>query len=286
VHPFYKRQGLVKALDTVEFSITTHRGCYGECNFCAITMHQGRRVVSRSEDAIVSEAQSYADNPRFKGIIRDVGGPTANMYGIDCKRMARAGTCKDRDCVATRVCESLRNDHASQISLLRRLRELRGVRKVFVASGIRYDMVMEDRAHGREYIRDLVRHHVSGQLKLAPEHTDPDVLRLMRKPGVEALEDFKTVFDGINIEEGKKQFLTYYFIVAHPGDSDAKVERMRKYAAGTLRLSPEQVQVFTPLPSTYSALMYHTGLNPFTLEPIRVEKNLQRKRLLKERLIN
>src|SRR5512133_3656202 len=123
---------MVKALDTVEFSITTHRGCYGECNFCAITMHQGRRVVSRSENAIVNEAQAYAANPRFKGIIRDVGGPTANMYGIDCKRMERAGTCAARDCIATAVCESLRNDHSGQISLLRRLRGLRGVRKVFV----------------------------------------------------------------------------------------------------------------------------------------------------------
>ncbi len=285
VHPWYKSQGRVKALDTVAFSITTHRGCYGECHFCAITMHQGRRVVSRSERAIMDEAQAYMENPRFKGVIRDVGGPTANMYGIDCRRMPKAGTCDTLSCVATAVCRALRNDHSHQIRLLRRLRRLRGVRRVFVASGIRYDMVMADHEHGDEYIREIALHHTSGQLKLAPEHVDPDVLRLMNKPGVDTLERFKQAFDRICHEEGMRQYLTYYFIVAHPGDSEQKVERMRAYAARTLRMAPEQVQVFTPLPSTWSAVMYHTGLDPFTLLPIHVEKDFMRKRRMKALMV-
>lgn len=259
VHPYYAKDGKVPAMDTIRNSITSHRGCYGECSFCAIAVHQGRTVVSRSEDFLVSEVERMASRPGFNGIIYDVGGPTANMYGIECPRKAEKGACPDRRCLHPRPCPSLGVDHSRQIRLLERLTDVPGVRRVFVASGIRYDMVVSDRAHGQEYIDRIAAEHTSGQLKIAPEHVSKDVLYLMGKPGPNVLLDFKDMFDAANERCGRNQFLTYYFIAAHPGCGNREMEEAARFCREELHARPEQVQVFTPTPSTVSTLMYRTG---------------------------
>ncbi len=277
VHPYYKTEGEVRALDTIRFSITTHRGCYGECNFCAISSHQGKTVISRSEKSIMAEAKSYKQHPKFRGIIRDVGGPTANMYGFECDLKMKEGCCKKKRCAFPSVCKQMKPDHKRQIELLKNLRKIEGVKKVFIASGIRHDLALADEKHGYSYVKEVVSHHVSGQMKLAPEHSDEDVLACMGKPGTESLLRFRKLFNEISSTVGKKQFLTYYIIAAHPGCSEKEMLNLREYLLTNLKILPEQVQVFTPLPSTWSAVMYHTGINPFSGESIFVEKDNNRK---------
>ena len=281
-HPFYERLGPVKALETIRFSITTHRGCYGECNFCSIAVHQGRTVRWRSESSIVREARRLAAHPDFKGYIQDVGGPTANMYGFECQKKLTQGSCEDKRCVYPQICPQLKADHSRQISLLRRLRKIQGVKKVFVASGIRYDLLLADRKHGVPYLREVVHHHVSGQMKVAPEHVVDRVLRRMGKPGAKVLLEFRDLFYRLTKAARKKQFLTYYLIAAHPGCTEQDMRALKRFASRELRIKPEQVQVFTPTPSTYSSLMYHTEMDPFTGESIFVEKEPVRKEQQKE----
>ncbi len=276
-HPYYERLGKVKALETIQFSINTHRGCYGECNFCAIAVHEGRTVRWRSANSILKEAESFTKHPDFKGIIQDVGGPTANMYGFECRKKLTKGACPDKRCLFPAECAVLKPNHQPQINLLKALREIPGVRKVFVASGIRYDLLQADQVAGREYLQEIVENHVSGQLKIAPEHSEDHILSLMGKPGRQSLLKFKKDFDTYSAKAGKKQYLTYYLIAAHPGCADEDMRRLKRFASQELHVSPEQVQVFTPTPSTYSSLMYYTGLNPFTLKPIYVEKDNNRK---------
>jgi uncharacterized radical SAM protein YgiQ len=276
-HPYYEQKGKVKALETIGFSISTHRGCYGECNFCAISVHEGTTVRWRSPESILAEAGRLALHPDFKGYIQDLGGPTANMYGFECGRKLAKGICSAKRCVYPEVCPLMKVDHHPQIELLRKVRQIPGVKKVFVASGIRYDMLLCDQTYGDTYLREVVEHHVSGQLKVAPEHTEDGVLRLMGKPGGTALLEFKQHFDDLNRLSGKRQFLTYYLIAAHPGCTEADMQRVRAFASQKLQIHPEQVQVFTPTPSTYSSLMYYTELDPFTGKPIFVEKDARRK---------
>ena len=272
VHPFCLRNGKVRALETIRFAVPTHRGCYGECHFCAIAVHQGRQVSSRSEASILREARKIASLTDFKGTIPDVGGPTANMYGIECKRKLLRGACPDRRCLYPQVCEALRPDHGRQIRLLRKLREVPGVNRAIVASGIRHDLVLADRKQGAAYLREVVRHHVSGQLKIAPEHSEEKVLRCMGKPGRESLLAFRDLFRRLTAEAGKEQYLAYYLIAAHPGCTSSDMEALCRFAGRELAVHPEQVQIFTPLPSTVSALMYHTGRDPFSGERLFVEK--------------
>ena len=276
-HPYYERQGKVKALETIRFSINTHHGCYGECNFCSIAVHEGRTVRWRSLDSIMDEARVITRLPDFKGYILDVGGPTANMYGFECPLKLKKGACQDKRCIYPVVCEALKPDHDAQTELLRRLRQLPGVKKVFVGSGLRYDLIAADAEHGKVFTEELVEHHVSGQLKVAPEHSQAHVLDQMGKPDVDGLLEFKREFDRLSHEVGKKQYLTYYFIAAHPGCSEPDMHELKRFASRELHLSPEQVQLFIPLPSTYSALMYATGLDPFTLKPVFVEKDPSRR---------
>ncbi|MGE5314401.1 MAG: YgiQ family radical SAM protein [Acidobacteriota bacterium] len=277
VHPFYKKQGSVRALETIRYSVTTHRGCYGECNFCAIAVHQGRTIVSRSEQSIVREIESMASDKEFKGIISDVGGPTANMYGFECEKKLAKGSCPAKRCVFPDACSELPISHEPQIRLLRKIRAVRGVKKAFVASGLRYEMILEDEAWGDAYLDELVEHHISGQLKIAPEHMSGRVLDRMGKPRNEFLARFKERFDRLNERKGKKQFLTYYLIAAHPGCELKDMEELKRYSTDVLRISPEQVQIFTPTPSTWSTLMYYTERDPFTGEPLAVEKDAVRK---------
>ena len=281
-HPFYEAQGPVRALETIRFSISTHRGCYGECNFCAIAVHEGRTVRWRSQPSILDEAGRLIAHPDFKGYILDLGGPTANMYGFECDKKLRNGACPAKSCLFPEICPLLEVDHRPQLELLRQVRRLEGVKKVFVASGIRYDMVLGDAVCGEAYLREVVEHHVSGQLKVAPEHTENNVLDLMGKPGAESLLKFKEKFDRLSRAAGKPQFLTYYLIAAHPGCSAQDMLRLKKFASEKLHVNPEQVQIFTPTPSTYSSLMYYTELDPFTRRPIFVEKDPRRKERQKD----
>jgi uncharacterized radical SAM protein YgiQ len=283
VHPFYLEDGKVRAMDTIQFSITTHRGCYGECNFCAISIHQGTSITSRSEQSIIKEAQEIVHAAGFKGYIQDVGGPTANMYATGCDKMQTHGICLKKDCVFPTTCKNLDNNHRPQIELLKKLRKIEGVKKVFVASGIRYDMILDDRESREEYLRELIEHHVSGQLKIAPEHTENKVSRLMRKPGTYYLKEFKKRFDKLNTD--KNQFLTYYLIAAHPGCDIGDELKMKQYISKELKTNPEQVQIFTPTPSTYSTLMYYTEMNPWTGEKLFVEKNLGKKEKQKKTIM-
>ncbi len=303
VHPFYLKDGKVRAMDTIRFSITTHRGCYGECNFCAISVHQGTAITSRSEKSIIREAENIVHDPDFKGYIQDVGGPTANMYSTNCDKMMMHGKCVKKDCVFPTTCKKLNNNHRPQIELLRKLRKIEGVKKVFIASGIRYDMIIDDKEFGDEYLQELIEHHVSGQLKIAPEHTEDNVLGLMRKPGTRYLTEFKKRFDRIDLKltsrrlttfnqnkpsgglQKKNQFLTYYLIAAHPGCDIEDEIKMKQFVSKELRTNPEQVQIFTPTPSTYSTLMYYTEMNPWTGEKLFVEKNLGKKEKQKKIIV-
>ena len=277
VHPFHARQGAVKALETIRFSLMTHRGCYGECNFCSIAAHQGRTVQWRSEESIVNEARRMARLPDFKGSIHDVGGPTANMYGFECDKKLTEGACRDKRCVYPRVCKEMKVDHSRQIRLLTRLRKIPGIRRVFVASGVRYDLVLSDHKYGLSYMKELVGHHVSGQMKIAPEHTEDRVLKKMGKPSQQSLSDFANLFYDLTKKAKKQQFLTYYLIAAHPGCTLDDMQALRAYTQGKLRMTPEQVQIFTPLPSTWSALMYYTEMDPITGKRLFVEKSIVRK---------
>lgn len=281
VHPVHAAAGPVRAMDTIRFSIVTHRGCYGGCSFCSIALHQGRRIVSRSEASILAEASSFTRHPAFRGVISDVGGPTANMYRTGCT-LDRG--CTDRQCLFPSVCPNLDTDHDPQVRLLKKLRSLPGIRRIFVASGLRYDLIMA--ARGKDtYMKELVEHHVSGQCKVAPEHVQKNILFLMRKPRIDPLLDFKTLFDRLSRQAGKKQYLTYYFIAAHPGCRIEDMKALRRFTDDHLRLIPEQVQVFTPLPSTWSAVMYRTGKNPWTGAPIYVERDPKKRSLQKTVLV-
>ncbi|MEN6373404.1 MAG: YgiQ family radical SAM protein [Smithella sp.] len=286
VHPFYQASGKVKALDTIKFSIASHRGCIGECNFCSIGVHEGRTIISRSENSIISEARKLAALPDFKGYILDVGGPSANMYGIECTRRQTQGACPNKRCLYPQVCANLHVDHEKQINLLRRIRNIKGVKKAFVASGIRYDLLMADKKHCLKYMQELVGHHISGQLKVAPEHTNEKILKIMGKPRIEALLEFKTIFEKLNSDAGCRQFLTYYFIAAHPGCTDEDMRDLKAFTSRNLKINPQQVQIFTPTPSTYSSLMYWTEIDPATGRKIFVEKDAGKKQKQKDVIVS
>ncbi|PJB55873.1 MAG: YgiQ family radical SAM protein [Candidatus Infernicultor aquiphilus] len=282
VHPYYRKDGSVKALETIKFSIPTHRGCYGDCNFCSIAVHQGRTIQQRSEKSILKEVKLLASMKDFKGYILDLGGPTANMYGIECQKKLKLGSCPNKRCLYPQICANLQINHQAQIEILKKIRKIKGIKKVFVASGIRYDMLLEDQKYGEEYLRELIKHHISGQLKIAPEHIEDNVLEKMGKPDQGYLKKFKDKFFQINKELKKKQFLTYYLIAAHPGCKEEDMQRLKKFTSQELKINPEQVQIFTPLPSTYSTLMYYTEIDPFNQKLIFVEKNLKKKERQKE----
>jgi uncharacterized radical SAM protein YgiQ len=270
-HPSYREP--IPALEPVKFSITSHRGCFGSCSFCALTHHQGRIVQSRSPDSIVREAVSLTRMPGFKGIIQDIGGPTANMYGLICPRW-KQGACREKLCSAE--CPTLDKDHSRQVELLRRLRKIPGVKRVFIGSGIRHDLVMADSS---SYLEDLCRYHVSGHLKIAPEHVSRSVTKCMHKPSKEVLQAFRTRFDAVSKAVGKEQYLLPYLMSGHPGCTVGDMVELAEFLRDN-HMYTEQVQDFTPTPMTVSTAMYHTGLDPFTLAPVHVprgqEKRIQR----------
>jgi len=267
-HPSYKES--VPALEPVKFSVTTHRGCFGSCSFCALTHHQGRIVQSRSAESIIREVIRITRMPSFKGIIQDVGGPTANMYGLYCAAWMK-GACSDKLCSAD--CPSLKTDHSLQVELLKRLRAIPGVRKVFVGSGIRHDLVLADRS---SYLEDLCQYHVSGHLKIAPEHVVRKVTDCMHKPPLEVLEAFKARFDVVNKAHQKEQYLVPYLMSGHPGCTVKDMIELAEYIRDH-RMYTEQVQDFTPTPMTISTAMYYTGLDPITMNPIHVPKGREKR---------
>ena len=277
LHPYDAKKGTVRALDTIRFSIKSHQGCYGECNFCAIAVHEGRTVRWRSEDSIVQEAKKIISLDDFKGYLLDVGGPTANMYGFECKKKLERGACKDQSCIYPVVCKALKPNHEPYRKLLAKLSELPGIKKVFVSSGIRYDLLFGDQSHGERFMQQLVSQHVSGQLKVAPEHTDDKVLKEMRKPTFSQAIRFKAWFDRLSKKFGKKQFLTYYFIAGYPGCSEKQMKAMKETVSKELKLVPEQVQLFTPTPSTWATAMYYTEMDE-NGNSIFVEKDGEKKR--------
>ena len=277
-HPCYEALGGVKAIEEVEFSIMHNRGCFGGCNFCSIAFHQGRSVVSRGKRSVLREGEALSRSPRFKGYIHDVGGATANFRGASCKRQLDKGMCTHRKCLAPTPCPNLEVDHREYLDILRALRELPGVKKVFVRSGLRFDYINLD--SDNTFLKELVAHHVSGQLKVAPEHCSPAVLDRMGKPHIGAFVKFKDDFLAATKRAGKEQYLVPYLMSSHPGstlkDAVTLAQFLKKH-----RLRPEQVQDFYPTPGTASTCMFYTGLDPFTMEPVYVardpaEKAMQR----------
>jgi len=284
LHPLHQQQGQVRALETIRFALTTHRGCYGECNFCAIAVHQGRTVTCRSRASILAEARRLIAHPAFKGRIHDVGGPTANMYGIECRKKLSTGCCTEKRCLFPSICKNMHVDHSEQLKLLAELRALKGVKQAVVSSGIRYDLILADRAQGLTYLRHVVRHHVSGQMKVAPEHCQEQVLACMGKPGTESLLRFRELFTTMTKKEDLPQFLTYYMIAAHPGCRQHDMLALKDFARTQLKVLPKQVQIFTPTPSTWSTVMWWTGENPFNGQPCFVEKDARQRERQKETL--
>ncbi|WP_420891327.1 YgiQ family radical SAM protein [Methanimicrococcus hongohii] len=273
-HPSYEEG--VPGLDVVKNSITSHRGCFGGCSFCAITQHQGRAISNRSEESIIREAETIIDSPDFNGIINGIGGPSANMYGMSCPTWEKKGACTHKNCLVPTVCPSLNSSHDRLLKLLKTLREMPDVRKVLTGYGVRFDLAIQDDG----YLETLCQYHVGGQLKVAPEHFCDNVTAAMRKPNRAAFEKFEKKFKEVNKDLGLKQFLVTFQISGHPGCTMENAVEMAEYIRDNNRYT-EQVQDFTPTPMTISTCMFHTGLDPFTMEEIyvpvtRTEKKMQR----------
>lgn len=273
-HPMYEKMGGIAAIDEVRFSITSSRGCFGSCNFCALAFHQGRIVTSRSKESIVNEAKKMIKHPQFKGYIHDVGGPTANFRAPACKKQLTSGACPNRQCLFPKPCKNLIVDHSEYLSVLRELRKLDGVKKVFIRSGIRFDYVMCDKSG--DFLRELSEFHVSGHLKVAPEHISDNVLKYMGKPENAVFDKFSDKFYKINERLGKKQYLVPYLMSSHPGSTLHDAIRLAQYLKAH-NLNPEQVQDFYPTPGTISTCMFYTGLDPRTGERVYVPKNPREK---------
>ena len=268
-HPVYDEVGGVPAMEEIEFSITHSRGCFGACAFCSLAFHQGRQITCRSMESVIREAESFTENPRFKGYIHDVGGPTANFRQPSCKKQEQLGMCKGKRCLAPKPCPNLEVDHDEYLELLRRLRKIKGIKKVFVRSGIRFDYLMED--SDDTFMRELIEHHVSGQLKVAPEHCSNNVLDAMGKPHIETYKAFSKKFFKITAEIGKEQYLVPYLMSSHPGSTLKDAVELALFLKAE-KLHPEQVQDFYPTPGTISTCMFYTGLDPYTLKEIYVPK--------------
>ncbi|QMS85621.1 YgiQ family radical SAM protein [Candidatus Xianfuyuplasma coldseepsis] len=274
VHPMHEAVGHVPAIDEVKFSIISNRGCYGGCSFCALTYHQGRVIQSRSKESIVNEAKIITADKDFKGYIHDIGGPTANFYDIACTKQTTHGVCLNKQCLSDKPCSQLEVSHKNYLDILREVRQLNHVKKVFVRSGIRYDYVLYD--NDESFFKELVQHHVSGQLKVAPEHVSDRVLDVMNKPQRDLYDRFVKRFYELNKRYNKEQYLVPYLMSSHPGSTLHDAIELACYVRD-LGYNPEQVQDFYPTPGTLSTAMYYTGLDPRTMEPIYVPKTKHEK---------
>ena len=278
-HPSYEKQGGVPAIKEVQFSLTHNRGCFGGCNFCALAFHQGRSVRSRSIESVVEEAKILTQQPDFKGYINDVGGPTANFRYPACDKQLKSGVCPDKKCLAPEPCKNLKADHSEYIELLSRIEELPKIKKVFIRSGIRYDYLNADKSpSGNAFFKKLVKDHVSGQLKVAPEHCSGNVLRLMGKPDFKVYEKFKDRYFELTKSFGMEQYLVPYLMSSHPGSTLSDAVKLAEFIK-RWNYNPEQVQDFYPTPGTASTVMFYTGLDPFTMKSVYVPKSADEKRM-------
>ena len=269
-HPSYEKDGGVPAISEIKFSLISNRGCFGGCSFCALTFHQGRIIQTRSHESLIEEAKTFLDDPEFKGYIHDVGGPTANFRAPACKKQLTHGACTHKQCLFPKPCKNLIADHKDYLELLRQLRSLPGVKKVFIRSGIRFDYLLADKDDS--FLRELCKYHVSGQLKVAPEHVADPVLEMMGKPENSVYRTFCTKYKEMNEKLGKEQYLVPYLMSSHPGSTMKEAVTLAEYLRD-LGYMPEQVQDFYPTPSTISTCMYYTGVDPRTMKPVYVPKN-------------
>lgn len=269
-HPSYEKLGGVSAINEIKFSITGNRGCYGGCNFCALTFHQGRIIQSRSHESILAEAERMTREPDFKGYIHDVGGPTAEFRVPACRKQMSKGVCRDKQCLFPEMCKNVDTDHSDYVKLLRKVRSIPGVKKVFVRSGIRYDYAVADKDD--TFLRELCEHHISGQLRVAPEHVSDNVLKMMGKPSHGVYRRFVDKYNRINSKSGHRQFVVPYFMSSHPGSRLEDAVKLAEYIRD-LGFMPEQVQDFYPTPSTISTCMYYTGVDPRTMNKVYIPKN-------------
>jgi uncharacterized radical SAM protein YgiQ len=276
-HPSYDSDGGVPALEEVEFSIVSHRGCFGGCAFCALSAHQGRIIQSRSRESIVREAKMLTGLPGFKGYIHDLSGPSANFRHPACSKQHSQGACRHRQCLAPSPCPNLEVDHGGFMRLLRDLRSLPKVRKVFVRSGVRYDYLLLDERH-RRHLKELCEHHISGQLKVAPEHASAKVTGIMGKPSIKVFDAFRRLYSEVNAELGRNQYLVPYFISSHPGCGLKEAVELAEYLH-EIRHQPEQVQDFIPTPGSLSTAIYYSGVHPDTGEQLPVVKNAEQRRM-------
>ena len=268
-HPMYEKDGGIDAIKEVKFSLAANRGCFGSCNFCALAFHQGRIVTSRSDESLIAEAKEMIKDPDFKGYIHDVGGPTANFRGPACKKQLKTGACKDRQCLFPEPCKNMEINHTKYLNLLRKLRSLDGVKKVFIRSGIRFDYLINDKDD--TFFYELCKYHVSGQLKVAPEHISDNVLKYMGKPENSVYNRFADKFYKINEKIGKKQYLVPYLMSSHPGSTLHDAINLAIYLKEH-NINPQQVQDFYPTPGTLSTCMFYTGINPITMQKVYVPK--------------
>lgn len=273
-HPIYEKDGGVPGIEEVKFSITHNRGCFGYCNFCSIALHQGRKVTCRSEKSVLEEAEKITHMPDFKGYIHDVGGPTANFRRTSCDKQLKMGLCKGKKCLAPEPCKALVVDHSEYLSILRKMRKIKGIKKVFIRSGIRYDYLMEDK--NDEFMKELIKEHVSGQLKVAPEHCSNVVLDKMGKPHIEAYRKFQKRFYEITKSIGKEQYLVPYLMSSHPGSTLNEAVELSLFLKEN-HMRPEQVQDFYPTPGTISTCMFYTELDPYTMKEVYVPKTPKEK---------
>lgn len=277
-HPIYESKGGIPAISEIKFSLTSNRGCFGGCSFCALTFHQGRIIQTRSHESLIREAEQMTHDPDFKGYIHDVGGPTANFRHKSCAKQDRYGVCTNKQCLFPEPCRNLKVDHKDYIELLRKLGAIPGVKKVFIRSGIRFDYVMADSSD--EFLKELCEKHISGQLRVAPEHVSDNVLKMMGKPKNSVYESFIARYQKVNARTGKKQFVVPYLMSSHPGSTLKEAVELAEYVRD-IGYMPEQVQDFYPTPSTISTCMYYTGVDPRTMQPVYVPHNPHEKAMQK-----
>lgn len=275
-HPMYEEAGGIPAFSEIKFSLVSARGCFGGCSFCALTYHQGRQVRSRSKESLVAEAKALTEKPDFKGYIHDVGGPTANFRHPACKKQLKYGVCKDKDCLYPHPCKNMDIDHREYLDVLRAVRGVPGVKKVFIRSGIRYDYMMADK--DSTFLRELCQYHVSGTLKVAPEHISDRVLYYMRKPEKKVFVEFAKRYQKMNQQLGLKQYLIPYLISSHPGSTLSDAVELALFLK-EFGFVPDQVQDFYPTPATLATCMYYTEMDPFTMKPVYVAKDLEEKKM-------
>lgn len=277
-HPIYEEAGGIPAISEIKFSLTSNRGCFGGCSFCALTFHQGRIIQTRSHESLIKEAERMTHDPDFKGYIHDVGGPTANFRHKSCAKQDKYGVCTNKQCLIPEPCRNLKVDHKDYVELLRKLEAVPGVKKVFIRSGIRFDYVMAD--SNDEFLKELCEKHISGQLRVAPEHVSDNVLRMMGKPQNSVYEKFIDRYKRVNAKTGKQQYVVPYLMSSHPGSTLKEAVELAEYVRD-IGYMPEQVQDFYPTPSTISTCMYYTGVDPRTMKPVYVPHNPHEKAMQK-----